>query len=321
MGWKKQLPWVTRPLGRLPDNFREHGRVLFQALRDLPRTIREDATVEMAAGMSFFLLFSLFPGILFLTTLLPYLPVDAPVEQLLSQGLEQKLLPQEVYTLLNGHIDGLINQPRTGLLTLSAAIALFSASRALVSLSRSLNRSYRVPKIRSEALRRIKSMVLTTGTLGAVVIAVLALSLGDWNIEQVIARNLIPVSSGTLIIVVRWPLLLLLGAFGIQQLYYLLPDVRPRWRPISTGSIFAVLGWVVATRLFTDFASRLIEFNFTYGSLSSVAVVMAWMYLACFALMAGGVLNALIDRGLPPEVTGDGPVPELFETGQARQSE
>jgi len=313
MGWEKQLPWLPRELGRLPETFREHIRVTRHALRDLPRTLKEDATVEMAAGMTFFLLFSLFPGLLFLTTLLPYLPVDAPVEELLRQGLENRLLPGEVHSLLSGHVDGLLNETRGGILTLSAGIALFSASRALVSLSRSLNRSYRVPKIRSEAVRRLKSIVLTTATLLLVIIAVLSLSLGDWVVEQIMARQVIPVSSGTLIIVVRWPLLSLLGAFGIQQLYYLLPDQRPRWRPISTGSLFAVLGWVIATRLFTDFAGRFIEFNVTYGSLGSVAVVMAWIYIASFALMAGGVLNALIDRGLPPEVTGGGAVPKRSE--------
>jgi membrane protein len=239
--------------------------------------------------------------------------VDAPIEDLLRQGLENRLLPPEVHSLLADHVDGLLNETRSGLLTLSAAIALFSASRALVSLSRSLNRSYRVPKIRSEALRRLKSVVLTTATLILVIVAVLGLSLGDWFVEQIMARQIIPVSSGTLIIVVRWPLLTLLSAFGIQQLYYLLPDHRPRWRAISTGSLFAVLGWVIATRLFTDFAGRFIEFNVTYGSLGSVAVVMAWMYLACFALMVGGVLNALIDRGLPPGVTGGGAVPKPSE--------
>jgi len=313
MGWTKQLPWIPRELGTLPETFREHWRVTQHALRDLPRTIREDATIEMAAGMTFFLLFSLFPGFLFLTTLLPYLPVDAPVEDLLRQGLENRLLPTEVHSLLAGHVDVLLNETRGGLLTLSAAIALFSASRALVSLSRSLNRSYRVPKIRSEAVRRLKSLILTTATLLLVILAVLTLSLGDWIVEQIMARQLIPVSSGTLIIVIRWPLLTLLAAFGIQQLYYLLPDHRPRWRPISTGSLFAVGGWVVATRLFTDFAGRFIQFNVTYGSLGSVTVVMAWMYLACFALMVGGVLNALIDRGLPPKPVNSETVPKPDE--------
>jgi membrane protein len=313
MGWKKQLPWLPRELGRLPETFREHLRVTRYALRDLPRTIKEDATVEMAAGMTFFLLFSLFPGLLFLTTLLPYLPVDAPIDELLSQGLENHLLPVEVHTLLTGHVDGLLNQTRGGLLTLSAGIALFSASRALVSLSRSLNRSYRVPKIRSEAVRRLKSILLTTATLILVIVAVLSLSLGDWVVERIIAHDLIPVSSGTLIIIIRWPLLTLLSAFGIQQLYYLLPDQRPRWRAVSSASLLAVSGWVVTTRLFTDFAGRFIEFNVTYGSLGSVAVVMAWIYIACFALMAGGVLNALIDRGLPIEDSMSGPVPKSVE--------
>ena len=307
-GWARELPWIPRELGRLPDGLREHWRVLRWALRDLPRTLREESTVEMAAGMTFFLLFGLFPAVLFLTTLLPYLPVDAPIDRLLNQGLENDLLPAEVHALVSGHIDGLLNRPRGGLLTLSAAVALFSASRALVSLSRSLNRSYRVPKIRSEALRRLRSIFLTTGTLVLVVIAVVALSLGDRVVAEVVNREWIPLSSGMLINVVRWPLLTGISAFGIQQLYYLLPDVRPRWRPISFGSLFAVLGWVIATRLFTLFAGRFIEFNVTYGSLGSVAVVMAWMYLACFAIMTGGVLNALIDRGLPED-----PVPSLSE--------
>ena len=100
MGWTKQLPWIPRELGTLPETFREHWRVTQHALRDLPRTIREDATIEMAAGMTFFLLFSLFPGFLFLTTLLPYLPVDAPVEDLLRQGLENDPLSAKHHFVL-----------------------------------------------------------------------------------------------------------------------------------------------------------------------------------------------------------------------------
>ena len=51
-GWKVELPWIPRELGRLPAGLREHWRVLRWSLRDLPRTLREEATVEMAAGMT-----------------------------------------------------------------------------------------------------------------------------------------------------------------------------------------------------------------------------------------------------------------------------
>ncbi len=275
MGWQEQLPWVTRPLGELPDTMKEHGLVLWYALRDLPRTIRQDATVEMAAGMTFFLLFSLFPGLVFLVTLLPYLPIEAPIDKMFE--VARPLLPPEVYDLLYGHVEELITNPKTGLLTAAAAIALFSASRALVSLSRSLNRSYRVPKITSEAFRRLRSMGLTVCAL--------------------------------------------LGAFFVQQLYYLLPDIRPRWRAISTGSMCAVIGWVGATWAFTTFATKFVKFNVTYGSLSSFAVIMAWMFLGSFALMAGGTINALVDRGLPP-TPGEKlePLPDVEELENATET-
>jgi membrane protein len=298
MGWQEQLPWVTRPLGELPDTMKEHGRVLFYALKDLPRAVRQDATVEMAAGMTFFLLFSLFPGLVFLVTLLPYLPIEAPIDEMFEIALP--LLPIEVYDLLHGHVEELITNPQTGLLTAAAAIALFSASRALVSLSRSLNRSYRVPKIRSEFFRRARSMGLTVAALAGGVLAVLLLSLGDDIIAAVVERELLPIGAGVLIATLRWPVLLVLGSFFVQQLYFLLPDVRPRWRAISTGSVCAVLGWVGATWGFTTFATGFVKFNITFGSLGSIAVVMAWMFIGCFALMIGGTINALVDRGLPP---------------------
>jgi membrane protein len=298
MGWQEQLPWATRPLGELPGTLHEHLKVLGYAAKDLPRTLREDATIEMAAGMTFFLLFSLFPALVFLVTLLPYLPLDAPIEDLFV--VAEPLLPAEVHDLLYGHVTDLVSRPRKGLLTLSAAIALYSASRALVSLSRSLNRSYRVPKIKSELLRRVRSIVLTIVALAGIVAAVVLLSLGDQIVGAIVEKGWLPISSGVLIVVFRWPVLLLLGAFLVQQLYHLLPDVRPRWRAVSTGSLLAVLGWVTATWAFTEFAAKLVRFNVTYGSLGSFAVVMAWMFLGSFALMAGGSINALVDRGLPP---------------------
>ena len=84
-------------------------------------------------------------------------------------------------------------------------------------------------------------MLLTLGILFGCLVTVIALSLGDLIVDLVVDQGLLPVSSGTLISVVRWPILLLFASFLVQQLYYLLPDQRPRWRLTSTGSVSAVL--------------------------------------------------------------------------------
>ena len=298
MSWEKQLPWVARPLGALPANWRERLRVGGLALRDLPRAMRDDALTEMAAGMTFYLLFGLFPALLCLVTLLPFMPLDAPIERLFEVALP--LLPSEVYELLTGHIEGLVGQPRTGLFTASAVVALWSASRALVSLSRALNRTNRVEVIRSEFLRRLRSMALTLLALVGLVAAVLALTLGDRIVDFVVMLDLLPVDSRVIVLTVRWPVLLLLCSFLVQQLYFLLPDQRARWRPLSAGAILAVVSWVFATWVFTQFATGFVRFNVTYGSLGSVAVVMAWMYLGSLSLMTGAAFNALVARGVPP---------------------
>ena len=233
-------------------------------------------------------------------TLLPYMPLETRVEDLFA--IAEPFLPPEVYTLLFNHVLTLVTQTRGGLLTASAAVALFSASRALVSLSRALNRAYRVPVLRSEFMRRLRSIVLTLGALLGIVVAVLTLSLGDRIVALIVERGVIRVERGLLINSIRFPVLLLISSFLVQQLYFLLPDVRPRWRAITSGSMLAVLGWVVATWGFTSFATRFVQFNATYGSLGTAAIVMAWLYLGCFALMLGGSFSALVERGLPVEV-------------------
>ena len=299
MRWDMDLPWVPREAGERPTTLRQWLGLARFAVWDLPQTLRHDAVTEMAAGMTFFLLFSLFPMLVFLVTFLPFLPPEVSNIDVLFDAL-RPILPAEVYDLLHNHLTSLLTQPRRGIAVVSASIALFSASRALVSLSRALNRTYRVPGLKSEWLRRLRSMALTVLVLVGFLVAVFGLTVGNNIVAWLIASEWLPVGQGTLIVVVRWPLLFLLAAFLVQQLYYLLPDRSPRWRALSAGSMLAVLGWVVSTWLFTSVAARFLQYNVAYGSLGSIAVVMAWLYLGSLALMVGASFNALIERGLPP---------------------
>jgi membrane protein len=133
---------------------------------------------------------------------------------------------------------------------------------------------------------------------------VVTLAVGDHVVAFLVSRGGLKDSSGLLIAAFRWPVLLLISTFFVQQLYYLLPDVRPRWRPWSTGAFVAVLGSVGTTIALGKVASTFLRYNLAYGALGSLTVVMLWMYLGCLMLLVGAGLNALKARGLHrPDMT------------------
>ena len=63
----------------------------------------------------------------------------------------------------------------------------------------------------------------------------------------------------------------------------------------------AVASWLIATFVFTALAGRFFALNAAYGSVGSIAMLMAWMYLGSLALLVGGTFNALVARGVPEE--------------------
>jgi membrane protein len=253
--------------------------------------------------MAFFLMWSLFPALLFFVSLLPHLPLDARADALLDAIAP--LVPAEVDAFLRTETARFLDRPRSGLAAAALVLSLFSASRALVSLSRALNRSHRVPELRSELGRRLRSMLLTLVLLYALAGLVVALTLGarlaQWMGTQGVAGGAL----ASAVIFLRWPLLLFVGGAVVERLYHLLPDHRPPPRLLSVGGVAATLGWGLSTWVFSQLLDGVLRLHLAYGSVGTVIVLMAWLFLAALCLMLGGALNALIDRGLPDDEGDD----------------
>ncbi len=291
--------WLPHDEGRPPRNWQERWIVWREAAADLPALARQDAIVEEAAGMAFFLLFSLFPALLFLVSLIPHLPVEARVEDLLDAS--GPLLPEEVDAVLRAEISRFMARPRSGLLTGALLVSLFSASRALVSLSRALNRSLRVPVLRSELGRRLRSVLLTLGLLYGLAAIVVVLTLGGRMAAWLGSHGQAGGTMASFLVALRWPVLLLVGGALVERLYHHLPDRAPPRRVLSVGGVCAILGWGLSTWVFSHLVAGFFHLHLAYGSVGSVIILMAWMFLGCYSLMLGGALNALVDRGLPED--------------------
>jgi membrane protein len=113
-----------------------------------------------------------------------------------------------------------------------------------------------------------------------------------------------------LILVVRWPLLALLGLVALAVIYRYAPDRdAPRWRWVSPGAIFAVVVWVIASVLFSLYTSNFGQYNETYGALGAVVVVMLWLYITAYGVIVGAEINAGSSPQRCPTATSAGSWP------------
>jgi membrane protein len=96
---------------------------------------------------------------------------------------------------------------------------------------------------------------------------------------------------------VRWPAFALLGLVGLAIIYRYAPDRdAPRWQWVSPGAVFAVVVWVIASALFSLYTANFGQYNETYGALAAVVVVMLWLYISAYVVIAGAEVNAELER-------------------------
>jgi membrane protein len=287
-----------------------------QFLKEVYREYVRDNVSDSAAILSYYFVFSLFPFLVVLATLTAYLPeVKRSVGTLLSRA--HAILPPQAMNLIDQHVHGLINQPRPKLLTVGLLVTLYSASRGVDAVRRSLNLAYDVKESRPFWKTEGIAIGMTVGGALLVLLSVSGLivggDLGLWLAERLhIAREYVVVWSW-----LRWPItaavIMLCAALG----YYLLPDVEQQFKFITPGSVFGTLAWLGATWGFSQYAAHFGSYNVTYGSIGGVIVLMTWFYLSGFVFLMGGEINAILEdhapdgKALGARVPGEAPPPSF----------
>jgi membrane protein len=256
--------------------------------------ISEDRIFANAAGVTFYSLLALFPGIaalvsiygLFadpstivghLDTMSGFAPggaIDVLREQLTRLAAEGKR------TLGVGFLVGLV-------------ISLWSANSGIKALFDGLNAVYEETEKRSFIKLNAVTLSFTIGTTGFLLIALACV------VALPVILNYFPASglTGLLLRIARWPILLVLVAFGLTSIYRFGPSrSEPRWQSITWGSAFAAILWLVASALFSWYAANFGNFNKTYGSLGAIIGFMTWMWLSIIVVLVGAKLNAEVEH-------------------------
>ena len=268
--------------------------------------IARDGLTTLAAALSYYFFFALFPFMLFLLALITFMPGVEGLQLWLLQWAAQ-VVPGQAYGTLAGVIDGLLSQPRGGILSLGAVLALWSASSAFAGMMSALNVAYGVRERRPWWKVRLLAIGLTIALSFFMILAfVLAVSSGP--LAARVAEQLGP-AGGIALLVANW--LAALGAVTlvIASVYHFCPDVDFPWRWFSPGSVLFTVGFGATTVAFSYYVARFSSFDKTYGSLGAVIILLVWMYLLALFVLLGGEVNAYLDRETDEEATAAAAVP------------
>ena len=252
--------------------------------------ISEDRILALAAGVTFYVLLALFPGIAGLIALYG-LFADAGT---ISQHLDtlSGVLPEGGLQIIREQIERLAAQPaqRLGFATIiGLGVSLWSANGGMKAMFDALNVIYQEKEERSFIRLNAISLAFTLGALVFVLIALAAMTilpvvLSYFDLSRVMEL---------FIKIGRWPVLLLVVSLAIALIYRFGPSRdRAMWRWITPGSAFAALAWLCLSLLFSWYTANFGSYNETYGSLGAVIGFMTWLWLSTIVILVGAKLNA-----------------------------
>jgi len=268
---------------------------------------RNDDASLLAGGVAFFSLLALVPALVALVSIYGLFASEATVTDQVGKVLGAA--PAEVRNLVDEQLRAIVRGSAGGI-SLAAAIgivvALWSASSGMSHLVGAINLAYDEHESRGFVKLRAMSLGLT---LGAVVFLVLAFGLIAL-MPAALAKTGLAVGARVVVGVLRWVLLVVGMLAALSVLYRLAPDREDaRWSWVSPGALFATVGFIVVSLLFSLYTANFGRYNETYGTLGAIVVVMLWLYLTALMVIVGAELNAELERQTRRDSTTGEPEP------------
>jgi membrane protein len=269
--------------------------------------ISDDRLIANAAGVTYYALLALFPGIAALVSI--YGLFADPNTMISHVDAMAGFAPGGAIDIVRDQFTRLSAQGSTTLgvsFLLGLVISLWSANSGIKALFDSLNAVYEEKEKRSFIQLNLLTLCFTIAT-----IAFLLMALACIVALPVVLNHLpLPGVIGVILEIARWPILLVLVAFGLTMIYRYGPSgAEPRWQWITWGSAFAAIMWLAASALFSWYSANFGSFNKTYGSLGAVIGFMTWMWLSIIVVLVGAKLNAEIEHQTARDSTTGRPKP------------
>lgn len=278
--------------GRLPGRLRR----AWSTIQRFRRQANDDHLTLLAAGVAFYSLLALVPGMFAALSMYGLLFDEDEVRDQIAPALAGAPLEvREFVTEQLARIAGAPDASKVVSLVIGVVVALWSASGGVGNLLNAIDavRGDTAGPRRSGLARRGTALLVT---LSAIAFALVAI--GVMTVLPHLFGTLDLGSAGGMIVrLASWLVLLVMLAGGLSMLYRVGPDPRLHtWFGISPGALAALAIWLVGSAVFSIYTENFGSYNETYGSLGAIVVVMLWLWITCLAVLLGAAVNADLAR-------------------------
>ncbi|MEP6711200.1 MAG: YihY/virulence factor BrkB family protein [Ferruginibacter sp.] len=268
------------------------GLPLYDVIRFFYHQIKARGLTERAAAISYNFIMALPPSFLFLFTLIPNLPfISRKSIKFQLHSLIFDVIPAKGYNKsLIDFVDSFIDGNKIGLLSFGLFLSLFFASNAMMGLMRSFNKDHVGFEKRKGLQKRWIAIRLTILIFGLLLGYLLLLIMQGALLKMMVQNNTIR----QVIFYTRWIFIVLLIFSAIGFIFRYIPSVQIRWKFASPGVILATLLSILASLGFSAFVNNFGRYNALYGSIGTIMMVMALIFINSLALIIGFELNVSI---------------------------
>jgi len=296
--WFWKLPPVKRVVNFLdniiPPGFQ--GASLFSVFQFFFRGIINPKFNLYAGSLSWNFFLAIFPSLIFLFTLIAYIPVHNLQKQILIQI--DFFLPKDAYKIIKSTITDIVHKQRSGLLSLGFLSALYFASNGVFSMMLAFDSNFQEEekKKRNFFQKRGRSILLTLGITTLIFLSLIVLITGSYFSTYIIKHHIINKSVMLFVVsVLQFITLSALVFFIMSSIYYFGHSAKKKWRFFSPGATVATVLSLAATYIFSTYVDGFNSYNKLYGSIGAIIVMMLLIYFNTLCVLVGFELNKSIE--------------------------
>jgi membrane protein len=257
------------------------------------RQLKKTSLTERASGISFNIVMAIPPTLLFIFTLIPYLPIS---KQFINQmfALIRDVIPGEKnHGAIIAFLRDFLDRPRNELLSFGLLLAILFSSNAMMGVLRSFDKNYPGFSKRKMFHKRRVALQLTLITFFLIFVCIVLLIAQSAVLKWLGIRG---VGLRSMLENLRWVLIIILTFYIVSHIYRHGPAVAKKWPLITPGSVLATSLMIIATGLVTYYVNHFSNYNKLYGSIGAIFILMSLIYANSLALLMGFELNVTLEH-------------------------